>query len=124
MIMNVRSIALAPKRGKSVNHPISAALLCMAIASVGAARADQTSHESPPAEGAQADSSNVKALPGYRPWREGEVRDWRASNVIVESIGGWRAYAREAQGAEQGTAPHAHPAGAQGHADPMHEGHK
>ncbi len=42
-----------------------------------------------------------------RPYVDEAVGDWRAANDLVGQIGGWRAYAREAQGAEpprQGTA--------------------
>ena len=36
---------------------------------------------------------------GYRPLGEEAVGDWRAANDEVRRIGGWREYAREAQGA-------------------------
>lgn len=35
---------------------------------------------------------------GYRPLGEESVGDWRAANDEVRRIGGWREYAREAQG--------------------------
>jgi hypothetical protein len=38
------------------------------------------------------------AFEGYRPAREVNVGSWRAANETVGSIGGWRAYAREAHG--------------------------
>ena len=55
---------------------------------------------------------------GYRPFTDQEVAPWRESNETVGRIGGWRAYAREAQGkpAEAGQpAPAAAPSGAGGH---------
>ena len=73
------------------------------------------------------------AFEGYRPFEAGEVQDWRKSNDTVREIGGWRAYAREIQGARQkeGASPKpgaASPPGAtppQGGAAPAgaHEGH-
>lgn len=55
---------------------------------------------------------------GYQPFGDQEVAPWRESNDTVGRIGGWRAYAREAQGkpAETDTpAPASAPAGAGGH---------
>ncbi|MFD0667694.1 hypothetical protein ACT80S_08240 [Ramlibacter sp. MAHUQ-53] len=37
------------------------------------------------------------AFEGYRPFDEVSVQPWRAANDNVGRIGGWRAYAREAQ---------------------------
>ena len=37
------------------------------------------------------------ALEGYQPYAEQPVAPWRESNDTVGRIGGWRAYAREAQ---------------------------
>ena len=34
----------------------------------------------------------------YRPFTEDKVTPWREANDAVRDIGGWRAYAREAQG--------------------------
>ena len=39
------------------------------------------------------------ALEGYKPFAEQPVAPWRESNDSVRAAGGWRAYAREAQGA-------------------------
>ena len=52
------------------------------------------------------------ALEGYKPFADQPVAGWRQSNDTVRSIGGWRAYAREAQGAASAPAaasssPHA-----------------
>jgi len=38
------------------------------------------------------------ALEGYRPFKDQPVTSWKASNDLVGRIGGWQAYAREAQG--------------------------
>ncbi|WP_157264206.1 hypothetical protein [Azohydromonas aeria] len=37
------------------------------------------------------------AFEGYRPFADEPVRSWRETNDTVGRIGGWRAYAREAQ---------------------------
>lgn len=39
------------------------------------------------------------ALSRYRPFVEPPPLSWRQANDTADSIGGWRAYAREAQGA-------------------------
>ncbi|MEO8204402.1 MAG: hypothetical protein ABI630_11080 [Betaproteobacteria bacterium] len=44
------------------------------------------------------------AFADYRPLDEAPVGDWRAANDEVGRIGGWRAYAREAQAPDKPTA--------------------
>jgi hypothetical protein len=44
------------------------------------------------------------ALDGYQPYTEEKIRSWKDANDTTARIGGWRAYAKEAQ---QGTAPDA-----------------
>ena len=58
------------------------------------------------------------ALEGYQPFDDGQPVPWKQANDTVGRIGGWKAYAREAQG--QPAAPPAAPAAP---ADP-HAGHK
>ena len=67
------------------------------------------------------------ALEGYRPFKDQPVTSWRAANELVGRIGGWQAYAREAQGsapaagasAPSSAGPAARPAsGHSGHAKP------
>jgi len=76
----------------------------------------------------------------YRPLSDDKAVSWREANDEVTRIGGWRAYAREAQAPASATpdanagAPASSPAGAhKGAADPMpttrpapqgHSGHK
>ncbi|MFC5500166.1 hypothetical protein ACFPOE_21670 [Caenimonas terrae] len=50
------------------------------------------------------------ALEGYRSFDEPKPIPWREANDTVGRIGGWRAYAREAQGATASTAPAPAPA--------------
>lgn len=45
------------------------------------------------------------AFEGYRPNREQAVGDWRKANDEVARVGGWRAYAREAQAPVAPVAP-------------------
>lgn len=40
------------------------------------------------------------AFEGYQPFADAPIASWRESNDTVGRIGGWRAYAREAQGDE------------------------
>lgn len=50
-----------------------------------------------PAQPASIASSS--GLESYQPFAEGKVLPWRQANDAVGRIGGWRAYAREAQNA-------------------------
>lgn len=56
----------------------------------------------------------VSPLQQYRPLGDEPVADWKATNDLVEKIGGWREYAREAQepasAAEQARQPSPQPA--------------
>lgn len=45
------------------------------------------------------------AFEGYQPFADAAVAPWRESNDTVGRIGGWRAYAREAQGEAPASAP-------------------
>lgn len=50
--------------------------------------------------------SFLSALEGYQPFSDQQVAPWREMNDTVGRIGGWRAYAREAQeGAKPSQAP-------------------
>ena len=40
------------------------------------------------------------ALADYQPFNDAKLAPWKESNDTVGSVGGWRAYAREAQGQE------------------------
>ena len=63
---------------------------------------------------AQPEGGYSSAFEGYRPFAADEVGDWRKANETVREIGGWRAYAREIQGAPQpgGAAQRSAPASA------------
>lgn len=50
------------------------------------------------------------AFEGYQAYGDEKLQPWKESNDTVGKIGGWRAYAREAQGAQP--APAKDPAGA------------
>ena len=65
----------------------------------------------------------ASAFEGYRPLKDQPVTSWREANELVRRIGGWQAYAREAQGgasAASGARPAASGAtgGHAGHAKP------
>jgi hypothetical protein len=61
------------------------------------------------------------AFQGYRTFSEQPVAPWRQSNDTVREIGGWRAYAREAQAGASASAPAASPAASS--ASSPHAGH-
>ena len=57
----------------------------------------QHPHHTPPAAAAtQAPLPYTSALQGYQPFADEKLRPWKESNTTVETIGGWRAYAKEA----------------------------
>ena len=75
----------------------------------------------PPAPQERAIAAQApSAFDGYRRFADSPPRDWREANDTVGRIGGWRAYAREAQGAADGPAPAGH-GGHNGHNG--HSGH-
>jgi hypothetical protein len=73
----------------------------------GAAMAPTSSASAAPSSGASGDHSVHRsghgpvyrsAFDGYRAFTDQPVLSWRESNDLVGRIGGWKAYAREAQG--------------------------
>ena len=51
----------------------------------------------------------VSPLRQYQPLGDDQVTSWKAANEIVEKIGGWRAYAKEAQELAPGAGQPARP---------------
>ena len=97
--------------------PFIAVTLCASL---------QAAAQVPPQEPRAPAPAYDSAFQGYRPFEAAEVQDWRQSNETVRAIGGWRAYAREIQGAPPapgtGTAPRDAQPAAPDAARP-HEGH-
>ena len=48
----------------------------------------------------QAQQQPASPFDGYRPFADAPVAPWKETNRQVLEAGGWRAYAREASGAE------------------------
>jgi len=71
--------------------------------------AGQAGAQSPPAPAAAASAAAPAAdrsvFDGYRAYDEPRAIPWRDANDTVGRIGGWRAYAREAQGQPPAPAP-------------------
>lgn len=57
----------------------------------------------------QATAPYRSAFEGYQAYSDDKLLDWKEANDTVGKIGGWRVYAREAQGAQP--APMTVPAG-------------
>jgi hypothetical protein len=55
------------------------------------------------------------AMEGYRRFTDEKPAPWKESNDTVGRIGGWRAYAKEAQGGASSPAPAPKPQGAHRH---------
>ena len=87
-------------------------LLCLTfVSALGvSAQVQTTAPGSTPAVPAEKEKTALapyrSALEGYQPYSDEPIQSWRESNDTVGKIGGWRVYAREAQGAPaEPTAP-------------------
>lgn len=81
--------------------------LWLGLCSITAGCAAFAQQQPPSAQTAPAAMSYRSALEGYRPFADQSITPWKESNETVRGVGGWRAYAREAQ---EGTQPSAKPA--------------
>ena len=66
--------------------------------------------ENKPSQEAGTPQAYRSVFGDYRPFTDEPVQSWRRSNDAVRDAGGWRAYAREAQG--QGAMPGSPPSSA------------
>lgn len=81
---------------------------------------------------AQTAVSYTSPIADYQPFVDEKVTSWKAANDKVGQIGGWRAYAKEAQQPDNTPTPSPKSAPVKtpssGHADPLktdpHAGHK
>lgn len=78
--------------------------------SAPSAPASAAAASAPSASAAAGDLSYRSAVEGYQPFADEKVVPWRGANDNAGRIGGWREYAREAQGGAAGS-----PAGHGGH---------
>ena len=67
------------------------------LAASGAMLAPPVSAQTPAGSPPAGEPGYRSAFEGYQPFDEGKLLPWKASNDTVGKIGGWRAYAREAQ---------------------------
>lgn len=91
-----------------------AALGALAVLAATAQPTSPTPHQSPaPAASVTSTQANTtpyrSALENYQPYAEEKVLPWKEANDTVRAIGGWRAYAKEAN--EESGKPQASPAG-------------
>ncbi len=101
-------MASAPAAANGHGHGHSHSQMRMPMQMQGHAQGQASaSAGSPPA--------GPSAFEGYRRFTDAPPTDWRSANETVGRIGGWRAYAREAQGAESAPAPGAAAAGGHSH---------
>ena len=81
-------------------------LLCLTLVSAFgvSAQIPTTAPGSTPAVPAENERTGLapyrSALEGYQRYSDEPIQPWRESNDNVGKIGGWRVYAREAQGAQ------------------------
>jgi hypothetical protein len=104
-----------------MNHLLRAASLPVLASLLAFPLAAQPVQPAAPAASAQPLPARP-ALEGYQPFDDGTPVPWRQANDTVGRIGGWKAYAREAQGEPAAPTSNATPAPA-APADP-HAGHK
>ncbi|MDM0002012.1 hypothetical protein QTI24_25635 [Variovorax sp. J22P240] len=92
---------------------------CAAVAQTPSTPASTGAGATPPA------LTYRSALDGYRPFADDKPIPWREANDTVHGRGGWRAYAKEAQGSGDVAAPSndAHPQEGHGHAMSAHKEH-
>ena len=107
------SLAAAQPAGHAQHHAAPAASVPAAPARAPADAATQPARLAGP-------HAYRSAFDGYRRHAEQPVQPWREANDTVGRIGGWQAYAREAQG----TAPPAAATPASGAPAGSHAGHR
>lgn len=90
---------------------------CAAVAQTPSTPASTGAGTAPPA------LTYRSALDGYQPFADDKPIPWREANDTVHSRGGWRAYAKEAQGSGDAAAPSNDVDPHAGHAMPAHKEH-
>lgn len=106
--------------------PVLAGLIALAASNVAAQTAGPPA-AAPPAAQPTASGRYQSAFEGYQSYGDAQLLPWKESNDTVGKIGGWRVYAREAQGAQpspaSGAAGATRPADAVVPAADPHSGH-
>lgn len=95
-----------------------AALLAIALSASAQAPTRAAQPDPLDARAAVPVAAYRSALAGYQRFGEAPPMAWRQANDTADSIGGWRAYAREAQGAAPVAPAAAHGAAASAPARP------
>lgn len=78
------------------------ALLAVLAISAGANAQSPTQAATAPAS---SPAQFLSSFEGYRPYTEEKTINWKEANELTGRIGGWRAYAKEAQQPSGDTAP-------------------
>lgn len=106
--------------------PLALLLLLALAAPITSAQTPAPPHGGPSAAAVPAPAASSlyrPAFEGYRRWADEPVQPWRRSNDAVGRLGGWRAYAREAQQAAPAASAAAQPPQAPAGASHPHHGH-
>ena len=86
--------------------------LLTAVAMASSSAAPPASPPDPASPGASVPALSYRpVLAGYRAWPDDKATPWRQANEQAAAIGGWRAYAREAQPPQPAASGAAAPAG-------------
>ena len=100
--------------------PVTWLAVLGALAAAAQAQTAPAAHAAMPAPAAAPGWRS--AFDGYQPFSDEKTLSWRQANDTVQSVGGWRAYAREA--AQPASAAASASAPAKGAADPHGAHHK
>lgn len=83
-----------------LRFPLYGVILAFSSAAVAAPPVPDDQHALHTPQASTAVLHYESALKTYKPYSDQTVQSWREANELVRSIGGWRAYSREAAAAD------------------------
>jgi hypothetical protein len=86
-------------------HPHAALAALLIAFGLPAAHAQGRAAAVPGSSASTPSVAYRSALDGYRRFSDQPISSWRAANDLVAQVGGWQAYAREAAGDSNPSAP-------------------
>lgn len=95
--MNIRFICSRPARHAALALAALPFYVGIAHAQTGPANTPSTPSSPPATMTREAPAAYRSAFEGYQPYTEEKTIDWKQANDTTGKIGGWRAYAKEAQ---------------------------
>lgn len=83
-----------------LRFPLYGVILAFSSAAVAAPPVPDDQHAQHTPQASTAVLHYESAIKTYKPYSDQSVQSWREANELVGSIGGWRAYSREAAAAD------------------------